>query len=125
MVITMKEYLVFDEVIIKGLSLNGVSNNETKYMDWNKVQEIVNENSDSVIYAGLAEDWGYTSGLIYAKGNYYDGYVHGCSFWATPIVNVDGKEIECWTYEETEEESDKPDWWGNGQPLLDECSFKG
>lgn len=94
-----------------------------KYMDWKKVQQIVDENPDAVIYAGLQEDWGYTSGLIYAKGKYYDGYVHGCSIWATPIVDVDGEEIECWTLKETEEGSDKPKWWGNGQKLLSALEF--
>jgi hypothetical protein len=94
-----------------------------KYMDWDKIQSIVNNHPDSVIYAGLQEDWGNTNGLIYAKGKYYDGYVYGCSCWATPIVDVDGEEIECWTYEKTPYESDKPDWWGNGQKLLSEYDF--
>ena len=95
-----------------------------KFMDWQKVQQIVNEHPDSVIYAGLQEDWNNTSGLIFAKGKYYDGYVYGCSVWATPIVDVDGEEIECWTYEQTKEGSDKPVWWGNGQELLDEYDFE-
>lgn len=94
-----------------------------KYMDWKKVQQIVDENPNAVIYAGLQEDWNNTSGLIFAEGKYYDGYVYGCSTWATPIVDVDGEEIECWTYEETEEGSGKPKWWGNGQELLDEYDF--
>ena len=42
---------------------------------------------------------------------------------ATPIVDVDGEEIECWTYEETKEGSDKPNWWGNGQELKSEYDF--
>lgn len=87
---------------------------ETKYMDWNKVKKIIEENPDSVIYAGLMEDWNNTSGLIFAKGKYYNGYVYGASCWATPIVDVDGKEIECWTYDETEEGSGKPEWLLNG-----------
>ena len=86
---------------------------DMKYMDWHKVQNIVNEHPNSVIYAGLMEDWNNTSGLIYANGKYYDGYVYGCSKWATPIVDVDGKEIECWTNEVTKEGSHKPTWWGN------------
>lgn len=94
-----------------------------KYMDWDKVQKIVNENPNSVIYAGLMEDWNNTSGLIFAKGNYYRGYVYGASVWATPIVDVDGEEIECWTYKETPYGSNRPDWWGNGQELLDEYDF--
>lgn len=94
-----------------------------KYMDWKKVQQIVDKHPDSVIYAGLMEDWNNTSGLIFARGKYYRGYVYGCSNWATPIVDVDGEEIECWTYEETKEGSSRPDWWGNGQELLDEYDF--
>lgn len=95
-----------------------------KYMDWKKVQKIVDEHPNSVIHAGLQEDWGNTSGLIYAKGKYYDGYVYGCSVWATPIVDVDGEEIECWTHEETEEGGGKPTWWGNGQELLSEWDYE-
>ena len=93
-----------------------------KYMDWDKVKLVVEENPNSVIYAGLMEDWNNTSGLIYAKGKYYDGYVYGCSSWATPIVDVDGKEIECYTYEAGT--SHKPKWWGNGQELLDEWNYE-
>ena len=94
-----------------------------KYMDWQKVQKIVDEHPDAVIHAGLMEDWNNTSGLIFAKGKYSDGYGYGCSCWATPIVDVDGEEIECWTYEKTAEGSGKPTWWGNGQELLDEWDY--
>ena len=76
--------------------------------------EIIKENPDSVIYAGLMEDWNNTSGLIFANGECHNGYVYGASCWATPIVDVDGKEIECWTYEETKEGSGKPEWLLNG-----------
>lgn len=95
-----------------------------KYMDWEKVQQIVNEHPNSVIYAGLMEDWNNTSGLIFARGQYYNGYVYGCSLWATPIVDVDGEEIECWTFKKTKEGSGKPSWWGNGQELLNEFDFE-
>ena len=94
-----------------------------KYMDWQKVQHLVDENPNAVIYAGLMEDWNNTSGLIYAKGKYYNGYVYGSSVWATPIIDIDGEEFECWTYEKTKEGSHKPDWWGNGQELLDAWDF--
>lgn len=95
---------------------------DMKYMDWEKVKKIIEENPNSVIYAGLREDWNNTSGLIFAKGNYYDGYVYGCSVWATPIVDVDGKEIECWTNEKTKEGSGKPSWLC-GNNVLDENKF--
>lgn len=97
---------------------------QTKYMDWKKVQQIVSQNPNSVIYAGLQEDWNNTSGLIYAKGKYYDGgCFYGCSTWATPILDVDGEEIECWTYDKTEEENKMPTWWGNGKVVFNEYDF--
>lgn len=96
---------------------------DMKYMDWKKVQQIVNEHPDSVIYAGLMEDWNNTGRLIFAKGEYYNGNVYGSSVWATPIVDVDGEEIECWTYEKTEEGHSKPSWWGNGAELKDVWDF--
>lgn len=95
-----------------------------KYMDWIKVQKIVDDHPDSVVYAGLMEDWNNTSGLIFAKGKYYDGYVYGASVWATPIVDVDGEEIECWTYDVTGEGHGKPTWWGNGHELLDAFDYE-
>lgn len=95
---------------------------DMKYMDWEKVKQIIEENPSAIIYAGLREDWNNTSGLIFAEGNYYDGYVFGASVWATPIVDVDGEEIECWTYESTKEGSGKPNWL-YGDNVLDEYDF--
>lgn len=69
------------------------------------------------------EDWNNTSGLIFAKGNYYDGYVYGASSWATPIVDVDGEEIECWTNTRTEEGAEKPKWL-YGDNVLDAYDFE-
>lgn len=83
---------------------------DMKYMDWNKVKEIIETHPNSVIYAGLQEDWNNTSGLIFAKGDFYNGSVYVASVWATPIVDVDGEEIECWTYTPTKEGAGKPDW---------------
>ena len=98
---------------------------DIKFMDWKKVQEIVDSHPNSVIYAGLMEDWNNTSGLIFVKGEYYDGgCFYGCSKWATPIVDVDGEEIECWTYKETEERSKMPIWWGNGRKLKSSWDFE-
>lgn len=96
---------------------------EMKYMDWNKVQQIVNEHPDSVIYAGLMEDWNNTSGLIFARGKYYNGYVFDHSVWATPIVDVDGEEIECWSYTDNGTGGNKPHWWGNGEKLESAWDF--
>ena len=92
---------------------------DMKYMDWNKVQQIVNEHPNSTIYVGLMEDWNNTSGLIYKDGKYYNGGgLFGCSVWATPIVDVDGEEIECYVTEEPDGfTTGLPSWWGNGNTL--------
>lgn len=95
-----------------------------KYMDWEKVKQIIETHQNAIIYAGLREDWNNTSGLIYARGKYYNGYVYGASCWATPIVDVDGAEIECWTAEKTIEGAGRPLWLTN-KILLDPYDFDG
>lgn len=61
------------------------------------------------------EDWNNTSGVIYEIGKYRDDdYVYGQSCWATPILDVDGEEIECWTEEHVEynlQSNGMPKWW--------------
>lgn len=114
----MKGYTDFIQGFLGPSSVATKPIGEMKYMDWEKVEQIVLEHPNSVIRAGLMEDWGNTSCLIYAKGEYYDGYVFGASCWATPIVDVDGEEIECWTYDESKGEVHKPKWWGRGRELL-------
>lgn len=85
-----------------------------RYLDWKKAEQICKDNPHSTIYAGLREDWFWTSGLIFENGVYSDG---GClynhSYWATPILDVDGVEIECWTNEPYDFPG-VPPTWGNG-----------
>ena len=98
-------------------------NGGPRYMDWEKVKQICEENPDSTIYAGLREDWNNTSGIIFAKGDYYNGYVYDQSRWATPIVDVDGTEIEVWT-NKSHETTGLPGWWGNGAELKSRYDFE-
>lgn len=119
----MKEYTDFASGFVGAEAVATKPLGDMKYMDWEKVKKIVEEHSNSVIYAGLMEDWNNTSGLIFAKGKYYDGYVYGASCWATPIVDVDGKEIECWTNDESKGCSNRPKWFGYGQKLYNEYDF--
>lgn len=89
---------------------------QRKRMDWHKARAICEEaiakNPDVTIRAGLVEDWKWTSGVIYENGEYVYNYVFGYSDWATPIVDVDGEEIECWTYDKPEGWTENlPDWW--------------
>ena len=105
----MKGYTDFMAPLF-GIDIATKPRGDMKYLDWEKAKQLIKEHPDSIIYAGLMEDWEWTSGLIYAQGNFYDGYVYGASCWATPILDIDGEEVECWTYEETKEGSGKPDW---------------
>lgn len=89
---------------------------EMKYLDWEKARKIcevaISENPNVVISAGLMEDWNNTSGTIYEDGEYVREYVYGSSCWATPIVDVDGVEYECWTHEKPKDPSNHvPSWW--------------
>ena len=110
----MKGYTDFWAPLL-GMDIATKPRGDMKFMDWKKAKEIIDEqikqNPDVVIYAGLREDWNNTSGIIYANGDFYDGgFFYGCSNWATPILDIDGYEIECYTYDITEEGSGTPNW---------------
>lgn len=108
-----KGYIGFAEGILYGEYI-GNSPSTMKYMDWNKAEQICKDHPNSVIYAGLQEDWGYTSGKIFDCGTFYNGGdLFDQSKWATPILDVDGEEIECWT-KEPHYETGIPKWWGRG-----------
>ena len=108
-----KGYMGFAEGILYGEFL-GNSPSTMKYMDWNKAEQICKDHPNSVIYAGLQEDWGYTSGKIFDHGKFYDGGIlYDQSKWATPILDVDGEEIECWT-KEPHDKTCIPENWGRG-----------
>lgn len=120
-----KGYIGFTEGMIIGESI-GYSSDTMKYMDWSKAEQICKEHPNSVIYAGLQEDWGYTSGKIFDHGEYFNGGdLYDQSKWATPILDVDGKEIECWT-KEPHEHTGIPEDWGEGAKVKstwDDCFF--
>jgi hypothetical protein len=72
----MKGYTDFIAPLF-GVDIATKPRGDMKYLDWEKAKQLIKEHPDSVIHAGLMEDWEWTSGLIYAKGNFYDGYVYG------------------------------------------------
>lgn len=84
--------------------------NTMRYMDWNKALEICASHPNAAIEAGLAEDWLWTGGLVYQDGVFCHEYVFTSSYWATPVLYVDGEVIECWTYEK--QSTKLPCWWG-------------
>lgn len=74
---------------------------EMKVFDWDKAAKIIKEKQPKTAYAGLAEDWEYTSGKIYEDGETIrTEYTYLASTWATPVLILDYEdEIECYVME--------------------------
>lgn len=117
----MKGYTDFVGGMIMGMELcKRIDPSETKYMDWDKVEKICLEHPNEEIEAGLREDWNNTSGTIFSKGKWVNGGIlYDQSRWATPIVDINGEEIECWTHTPHDHTS-IPDWWGRGEQVYNE-----
>lgn len=79
-----------------------------RQLDWEKAKEICEKNKGKSIYAGLSSDMEYTGGLIFDGEKRVKDYVFVASVWATPILEIDGQEIECWKYGNY---CDMPKWW--------------
>jgi hypothetical protein len=99
-----KGYMGFAEGMIFGMAQPKTN---FRQVDWNKVKEFIEENKENLISvsAGLAEDWGWTSGEVWNNEKGYipreDTYVYACSSWATPSIEVEYKDgeidmFECW-----------------------------
>ncbi len=103
----MKESLGFIEGMVLGMSRDHGLRKNYKVFDWVKAAKLIREhcmigklfNAGVEVSAGLQEDWGYTSGAIFRDGNIVkkeDTYVYLSSSWATPIIDIDGEEFDCW-----------------------------
>ena len=80
----------------------------TKVFDWDKAARILRDRGAKTAGAGLAEDWKWTGGSILRDGKPMardDTYTFLASWWATPVLFVDGEEVECWR-----PESEAPGW---------------
>ncbi|AFQ17975.1 hypothetical protein P9Y62_02865 [Bacillus thuringiensis] len=78
-----------------------------RQIDWELLKVFIEKNKEAFqsVEAGLAEDWGCTSGEVWNSDEGYitqnDTYVYASSRWATPAVSVtykDGREetFEMW-----------------------------
>lgn len=75
--------------------------------DWDKAAQLIRERQPKEASAGLAQDWEWTGGLIFAAGEpVLDSYTFLSSTWATPELDMDGEVIPCWRWRaETEWDS--------------------
>jgi len=82
--------------------------NPQRVFDWDKAATLIRERKPVEASAGLAGDWDWTGGTIYENGQPVAAektYVYLSSNWATPTLNMDGDEVECWKYA-----SETPGW---------------
>lgn len=115
----MKQELGFFSGMLYGMAQPSAIDG-TKYLDWERAEQICHERQGSTIRAGLAEDWLCTSGLIFCEEKWYNGGIlYNQSRWATPILDIDGEEIECWTHKPYNF-TGIPEWWGRGEEVLED-----
>lgn len=84
-----------------------------KVLDWERAAELCAA-SDAPVYAGLAEDWGHTSGMIWDGDKQVRSYVFTWSDWATPVLVVGdefGDGVECFKAATRNDPSGYPKWW--------------
>ena len=67
-----------------------------KVFDWDKAAKIIKERKPETASAGLAEDWFWTGGTIYKNGRPVKSATYLASSWATPVLLIDGEEIDCY-----------------------------
>lgn len=85
----------------------------SKVFDWDKAATLIVEKGAQSAEAGLMEDWNWTSGSILEGGKpiLERNMSHLASRWATPVVVIDGEEIECWRHPSEVPEWDAETFW--------------
>jgi hypothetical protein len=81
-----------------------------RVFDWLKAAKIIADRKPDIAEAGLAEDWGWTAGVIWKDGRPTntddpESYTFLGSTWATPVLVVDGEQIECFV-----SQAESPGW---------------
>lgn len=89
---------------------------DAKIFDWDKAARLISEHKPKLAEAGLAEDWGYTNGIIFKDGERVvtdeddDGSLYVGSLWATPTIRLDGVTHECWVHWASETQDPQVKW---------------
>jgi hypothetical protein len=101
------------ELIAEQAAKNGA---KFRVFDWNKAATLIHDREPKRARAGLARDMENTAGVIYKNGETFNGIDasdYGCylaSNWAVPVLELDGKEIDCWIWEFNEGGDYGHDW---------------
>ncbi len=74
-----------------------------KVFDWNTAARLLKERQPTHASAGLEGDWDYTNGPIWRDGKPVprdETYTYLASSWATPVLDMDGDEVDCYISED-------------------------
>lgn len=93
---------------------------ECKVFDWDKAARLIAESGARHAEAGLSEDWWWTGGDILADGLPVSERVcvYLASTWATPVLVLDGDEVECWRMQSETPDWDADTWWPDSAKAL-------
>ena len=70
---------------------------ELMVFDWDKAAQLIKEHKPESAFAYLYSDAEWTGGTIYEDGEIVtDSYTYLASTWATPMLDLDGDEYECY-----------------------------
>jgi hypothetical protein len=87
--------------------------------DWKKAAEIIRDEKPESVEAGLAGDWGYTGGVIFADGKIVeDEYTYLASNWARPQILIDGMYRDCFVMESETEWDESTKWPDEAKAVL-------
>ena len=93
-------------------------NDEMMVFDWDEAARLIKKSGCEIASAGLQGDWEYTGGTIFKDGKpYMDDYTFLASTWATPLLVINGKKIDCYKME-----SKAPGW--NAETKWPESALK-
>ena len=73
---------------------------QVKIFDWAKAKNLIEQYNIQNVWAGLAEDWEWTSDKILVNGKWIEN--HGAylsSVWATPVFISEEIKVDCWVYD--------------------------
>lgn len=84
---------------------------EMMIFDWDKAATLIKDQKLYTVYAGLNEDWEYTSGPILINGIIPDSYTFLASIWDIPVLQYDDCIIECYKMQSEEPQWDASTFW--------------
>ena len=87
---------------------------ELMVFDWNKAARFIRERKPKTVGAGLAGDWEWTGGTIWANGKPVpenETYTYLASTWATPEINLDGNIEDCFLMQSKTPGWDSGTYW--------------